>query len=470
MEQSEIPITTNESSRPEKKVRPALAMEMEDVGNLDAVLRGYYLSQIKSLEKRKDRKLARQLLENHLVLPKSRQRTSKDSAYIKEILGIDPGLLEKLEESRLIRRIHKSGTNPIYEISHDTLVEPILAEKRDREAVARFIKKTWKYLVILLLLWFLFGMLFENSFEVIPTPAKEPKSIDIVMKEQAIGIGDNPASILLTLPPIVIDQELKPADSILIKLPIDPIIISQLNTNENKASDTISIQLVNPLEVPIDAKDRAVTYQAFSNVVVPLAYTSGDAEDQDANRIFARLSGNLKMTAAGQGKGSPREYNTQLNPIEVELGDTLVQAAKSAQSVPVNFNLHLTDFFEDENDKNSIRNALGDRPVKLSYEVQVAPAPIPPPPKKVEIPSVQGIEVQYSDGTSRFIPSSNATSGVNGAEQIHIVTAGETLFSIAKKYGIVDENGNTSAEVIRKLNGLRSKTLSVGQALRIPAR
>ncbi|MEZ5043681.1 MAG: hypothetical protein R2828_27540 [Saprospiraceae bacterium] len=98
MEQSEIPIMAEEHSRPEKTVRPTLALEMADVGNLDAVLREYYLNQIKSLEKRKDRKLARQLLENHLVLPKSRQRTSKDAAYIKEILGIDYSLLEKLWE------------------------------------------------------------------------------------------------------------------------------------------------------------------------------------------------------------------------------------------------------------------------------------------------------------------------------------------------------------------------------------
>ena len=206
MEQSEIPITrAEEHSRSEKTVRPALALEMEDVGNLDAVLRGYYLSQIKSLEKRKDRKLARHTSRKSSGSAQIRQRTSKDAAYIKEMLGIDHGLLESLEDSRLIRRIHKSGANPIYEISHDTLVEPILAEKRDRETLlSRFIKRTWKYLVLLLLLWFLFGMLFENTFEVIPAPAEKPKSIDIVMEEQVLNIGRNsPSFVLLSLPPIV---------------------------------------------------------------------------------------------------------------------------------------------------------------------------------------------------------------------------------------------------------------------------
>ncbi|MEZ5043680.1 MAG: hypothetical protein R2828_27535 [Saprospiraceae bacterium] len=73
------------------------------------------------------------------------------------------------------------------------------------------------------------------------------------------------------------------------------------------------------------------------------------------------------------------------------MGDTLIQAKMSSQSVPVNFTLRLTDFFTDENDKNSVRNVLGDRQVNLSYNIQVRPAPIAPPSVKVEYPSVQGI-------------------------------------------------------------------------------
>ena len=466
MERSEISKTAKEHKQPETIARPVLALQMEDVGNLDAVLRGYYISQIKSLEKRKNRKLARKLLENHLILPKSRQRTSKDAAYIKEMLEIEPSLLDKLEESRLIRRINKSGANPIYEISHDTLVEPILAEKRDREAIARFIKRTWKYIAILLLLWFLFGMLFQNSFEILPKPFQKPKSIDIVMEEQAIGEGSN--SFMLPLPPIIIDQELKPEDSIWVKLPLGLIPLSSLSGEEATEADTISIKLANPIEVPAGAQDRPVTYQTFSDVV-PLALTNRDSEHSDAKMVYAKFSGNLKLMTDVDGEGIIREYDSQSKPVEIALGDTLLQAEKSAQIVPMNFTLRLTDFFEDEEDKNYIRNTLGDRPVKLNYTVQLRPARIPPPPKQVEVPSVQGIEVQYSDGTSKFIPG-DAAAGPGGTEKIHIVSSGETLFSIAKRYGIVDENGNTSTEAIMKLNGLRSKTLSVGQALRIPER
>jgi|GEM_PF-2268263 len=469
MEQQEIPITTDKHNTADKTIRPALALEIEDVGNLDAVLRGYYLSQIKSIEKRKDRKLARRLLEDHLVLPKSRQRTSKDAAYIKEVLDVDHGLLANLEDSRLIRRIHKSGNNPIYEISHDTLVEPILSEKKDREAIARFIKKSWKYLALLLLLWFLFGMLFESTFEVIPPLAERSRSAKYTVPELAFNIGDKASSYRVQLPPIIVDKELKPSDSILIEVPLDLIPISSLTGDGATNADTISIKLTSPLEVPLNTEERPVTYQTFSDVVVPLAYQGREAGDQDADskQIFAKISGNLKMTSDILTAKGVSEYDSQLQTIEMNLGDTLLQAGKSAQSVPVNFSLRLTDFFQDENDRNRIRNTVGDREVQMNYTVQVRPSQFSTPPPKIEYPSVQGIEVQYSDGTSKFIPGdANAAA----TEKTHTVVSGETLFSIAKKYGLVDAEGNTSTLALKQLNNLQNNTLRSGQVLRLPDR
>ena len=461
--------TTTTAIEPAKTVRPVLALEREDVGNLDTVLRGYYLSQIKGMEKRKERKLARQLLENHLVLPKSRQRTSKDLAYIKEILGIDYSLLERLEESRLIRRIHKTGANPIYEVSHDTLVEPILSERRDREAIARFIKKTWKYLVLLLLLWFLFGMLFENSFGLIPDFAHRPERVDLAVNEQVvIDVGGNLNTREVSLPPLVLSRELKPSDSLFIRIPLDPVQLSSLRTGQTANSDTIAIRLASPILVPLGSDGQPATYQSFSDIVVPIAQSGAASSNPDDNQVYAKISGDVKMTTEAEASSVPSDYDAE-SPIVRTLGDTLVQATSTSQSVPVDFDLRLTDLFENEYDKERIRDLVGDRPLRLSYTVNVGPAPTQAAPRQAPVPSVEGIEVQYSDGTSRFIPG-DAAAGGSRAEKIHIVASGETLFSIAKKYGIVDENGNTSAEPIMKLNGLRGNSLAVGQALRIPVK
>ncbi|NRB52291.1 MAG: LysM peptidoglycan-binding domain-containing protein [Saprospiraceae bacterium] len=464
MEQQETPITSDPTSIPEEGVRPVLALAMEDVGNLDAVLRGYYLSQIKSLEKRKDRKLARQLLEDHLVLPKSRQRTSKDAAYIRETLEMDDALLENLQNSRLIRRIHKSGNNPIYEISHDTLVEPILAEKRDREAIARFIKRTWKYFVVFLLLWFLCGMLFEKTLDVLPSFAQRANRVDLSAPKHVINLGANSSTFVLPLEPLTIDQDLQAGDSLFIKLPLDPIQITRADRGElgSEASDTISIQLTAPIEVPLAAQETPTSFQNFSNIVVPLAYQGGDSEEQDAQPLYARLSGNLKLTNDVLTARGVNEYDQAIRRLEMDLGDTLIRAGKTAKTVPVSFSLQLTDLFDNEIDKNYIRTAVGDRLVTMNYLVQVNPGAAAPPSVRVEYPAVQGIEVQYADGTSKFIPGNAAT------DQTHTVASGETLFSIAKKYGLVDGDGNTSTLALKQLNGISGNAISVGQVLKIP--
>lgn len=464
MEQQELPITHEDTQESTEAVRPVLALAMEDVGNLDSVLRGYYLGQIKSLETRKDRKLARQLLEDHLVLPKSRQRTSKDAAYIRETLEIDNSLLANLQDSRLIRRIHKTGNNPIYEISHDTLVEPILAEKRDREAIARFIKKTWKYFAVFLLLWFLCGMLFEKTLDVLPSFAQRKSKAEFEAPRQVLNLGTNSRSFILPLKPFPIDRDLKAGDSLLIQLPLNLIRMNAaVGGNSGIAgADTISIQLTAPIEVPLASQQSSPTsFQNFSNIVVPLAYQGG-TEGEEAQPLYARLSGNLKLTNDVLTEKGVSEYNQAIQRLEMDLGDTLIRAGKSSKTVPVSFSLQLTDLFDSEIDRNYIRTAVGDRLVTMNYLVQVNPGETAPPSVRVEYPAVEGIEVQYADGTSKFIPG-NATT-----EQTHTVAAGETLFSIAKKYGLVDGDGNTSTLALKQLNGIRGNAISVGQVLKIP--
>ncbi|MEL7121890.1 MAG: hypothetical protein AAFO07_20750 [Bacteroidota bacterium] len=375
-----------------------MALRREDVGNLETVLRDYYRSQIKSLERRQDRKLARVLLQDHLILPKSRQRTSKDAAYIKEVLGIDSNLLDKLEESRLIRRIHKVGINPIYEVSHDTLVEPILAERNNREVIIRFLKRIWIFVLLFLLLWFLFGMLFERSFELLPEPSRTPQSLDVLMDRQTLALEENSQGLVIPLPPVIVEKKLYPADSINIRLPITAVDIERIRkAGSTTGGDTISILFTNPIEVPINNGQVTEGYQAFSNVLVPIGFPNSANE----STLYARVSGNLKMTDAAnytaeRGVGG---YNQLASaPINVELGDTLLRAVNYTRSIPVNFSMQLSDLFDNEVDKANVKNLIGDRMVNLNYTVQlgaVPPAPIPP---KVELPSVQGVEVQYSDG------------------------------------------------------------------------
>jgi hypothetical protein len=55
---------------------------------------------------------------------------------------------------------------------------------------------------------------------------------------------------------------------------------------------------------------------------------------------------------------------------------------------------------------------------------------------------------------------SDSESNINNQSVIHKVQAGDTLYSLSKKY-------NTTVERIQQLNGLNSTTLSIGQELKI---
>ncbi|MEO0337894.1 MAG: LysM peptidoglycan-binding domain-containing protein [Bacteroidota bacterium] len=475
-------------SKPASMVRPTLDLRKEDVGDLDRVLREYYRSQIKSIEKRKDRKLARKLLQDHLVLPKSRQRTSKDAGYIKEVLGIETPLLDRLEESRLVRRIYKIGTNPIYEVSHDTLVEPILAERNNREAVLRFIKKAWKYLALLLLLWFLLGMVFENTFELLPDSIRPAKRVDVVADKQIIGFDKINNRTYMALAPLLLEESIAPNDSLFLKVPMGGLGFSRLQERNlqdgNTEADTFSIVLSRPIEIPVLEDASSDIMRTFSNVLVPITY----GEPNSASNLYARVSGGIRLMSGNnlssnsetnevrqpftQGQDpeeGPQSYDQILSnrqAIEVQLGDTILRVKSTAQYVPVRFTMRLSDLFENAVDKNNAQTLFGDRQVNLNYTVQVGAAPQPSAPPKVQIPSVEGIEVQYSDGTKRFIP--NTSGSAEGTETLHVVAAGETLFSIAKMYNLKDTNGNTSTQTLITINGLQNNTLSVGQILIIP--
>ncbi len=474
MEKSNKSIPADKEATSAAITRPALALQMEDVADLHTVLRGYYLRQIKSLKKRKDRKLARRLLEDHLILPKSRQRTSKDAAYIKEILGIEPGLLARLEDSRLIRRMHKTGTNPIYEVSHDTLVEPILAEKRNREAVVQFIRKTWKYAALFLLIWFLFGMWLENSLEILPDIPRNPQTQQLTLEERTLR---EQMAFTLQLPPVAIPKGMEYPDTLAIRMPLRLLPLPRTGPNRGMGQaypDTIAINLTSPITVPMDTGNGAVVYHPFSNVIVPLAYSGGDLSDPEVNRTYAKLSGNLRITKAGTSnegnagasEDSPSRYNVPLErPLEIDLGETVVQARTSTRSVPVSATFQLTDLFENEVDKSNVRSTIGDRSVQLNYTVRVRPAPAPPPTTKTVKPKLRGIEVQYSDGSSRFIPGAE----IPGGETLHTVAKGETLYSIARQYGVTGPDGSISVEPIKELNGLQGNAIKVGQTLLIPA-
>ncbi len=83
--------------------------------------------------------------------------------------------------------------------------------------------------------------------------------------------------------------------------------------------------------------------------------------------------------------------------------------------------------------------------------IPLGPPPPPPPPATVS-------RVRIGAGTSGQVILSAPVSAE--ASQVHVVQAGETLFSIARRYG-------TTVDALRQRNGLRGDALAVGQQLAV---
>lgn len=488
--------------------KPRLSLEREDVGDLEQVLRGYYLAQIKKIEVRKERKLARKLLENHLVLPKSRQRTSKDAAYIQEMLGIENLLLEQLEQSRLIRRLNKTGGNPIYEISHDTLVEPILAERSNREAIALFLKKYGKFFLLLLLLIFGFGMFFENVVDVMDDSLawnrnRSPQSVSLQAENSIYARkGTNLETIRVPFGQV---QEYRGNDSVTLLVEVE--VNSHPELDKQTGPDTLAVNLGPvPLSLPLETlqaliqagKDTAIPMSAM----IPLGNQAPAAEAATPAQLLASVRGTallrLGKTEAdqessqtelpkGAGEGEPtaegaaedlsepanqelaestdspdagsasvsnqRVYGSSRGGemIATDLGKQMVRAGKTVQSVSLDTVISLADLVKDD---QIAYDVMKDRKLRLTYQVEVAPATQTP---AVQYLPVAGIEVQYPDGTKRFIPSS---PGSGNQPVSHTVRPGETLYKISKLYGVTDAE-------IRRLNNLTNNKIKVGQVLKI---
>ncbi len=443
------------SAQPTERLRA----EQADIGHLDRVLRGYYLGQIKQIENRRDRRRARILMENHLVLPKSRQRTSKDAAYIQEVTGIDSNLLTQLEESRLIRRLNQTGHNPIYEVSHDTLVEPILAERHNREAILSFVRTYGRWFLLLLLALFGFGMLFENWFDLLDDSLafRGPTTQEVQLQANGdifAGQGTHPEYLVVPFPNF---KEYRGIDSLILCVGVN--VTANAGLDGRAGQDTIALNLgAIPISVSKEGLKRLLETGRDTAIPMRIMVPLGTGASEPG--LLADVAGMtlLRLQTEGQSRGAealPLGANQRTRGMDVyqaDFGRKTISAGAYTRTVTLDTVMNLADLLPND---QTARSLLAGRSVRLTYQVNVAPAPSPQ--KRIEYVPVSGIEVQYSDGTKRFIPGN---PGLSTQPVTHTVRTGETLFKISKLYGLTPEQ-------LRKLNNLRDNNLSVGQVLKV---
>ncbi len=94
----------------------------EMLGDITDIFRQYYEGVLNRLPP-EDRQKAQRLIEEKLIT--GNQRNALSEAFIKKEFDIDDKLLKTLETSSLLRKERDASGRLLYEVSHDTLVEPV---------------------------------------------------------------------------------------------------------------------------------------------------------------------------------------------------------------------------------------------------------------------------------------------------------------------------------------------------------
>lgn len=107
----------------------------DDLGNVEDVYENYYEDQLATLRDEGERQAARLLIEEGLVFEDEERRLSIFEGVIYRSYGLSADGLRRLVDSHLLRAEPSLQGGYNYELSHDTLVRPVLKAKRRRKQI-----------------------------------------------------------------------------------------------------------------------------------------------------------------------------------------------------------------------------------------------------------------------------------------------------------------------------------------------
>jgi hypothetical protein len=135
-----------------------LTITMADLGGeagLTKTLRRFYKDAIGILPDGRDRRASRRLCEKHLISTEGR-RLSLEEHEIHRQLNLSKETLDRLVAARLLRSENRSECT-YYELSHDALVDPILASSRHKARAMAMLGIGYGALLILITLVYVVG-------------------------------------------------------------------------------------------------------------------------------------------------------------------------------------------------------------------------------------------------------------------------------------------------------------------------
>lgn len=109
-------------------------IDREELGDIERIYKNHYDNLIQSLGEESEQRAARLFIENGLIFEDEERRLSVYEGQVQKQYGISDTLLRKLVDSHLLRSEASPQGGFVYELSHDTLVGPVLEAKKRREA------------------------------------------------------------------------------------------------------------------------------------------------------------------------------------------------------------------------------------------------------------------------------------------------------------------------------------------------
>ena len=116
-------------------------IDAKDLGELEMVYENYYDNAIKIFTDDKKLEAVKELIENGLILESEERRLTLYEGHILQTYGLSKRDLAKLVNGRIIRSEVDRKGGLVYEISHDSLVQPILRAKSKRDEIKKSLEQ-----------------------------------------------------------------------------------------------------------------------------------------------------------------------------------------------------------------------------------------------------------------------------------------------------------------------------------------
>jgi WD40 repeat protein len=116
-------------------------IQKADIAQPDQILENYYLDKINAITDPTDQLAARRLIEEGFIFEEEERRLTLYEGQIFKSYGINQDLLNQLLDTHLVRSEPSLRGGYTYELSHDTLVAPVLKAKAKRKAAERLIQE-----------------------------------------------------------------------------------------------------------------------------------------------------------------------------------------------------------------------------------------------------------------------------------------------------------------------------------------